>query len=88
MISAIWRVVAATSRAAIWMSAGAPRKPGGALVDHQLRVRQREPLPRRAAGDDHRRGGHAHPEADRAHVGPDVLHRVVDGQPRVGRAAG
>ena len=27
MISAICRVVAATSRAAIWMSEGAPRKP-------------------------------------------------------------
>ena len=40
-----------------------------ALVDHQLRVRQREALARRAARHDHRGGRHAHPEADRRDIG-------------------
>ena len=45
MISAIWRVVASTSRAAIEMSARRPPEAGRALVDHQLRVGKREALP-------------------------------------------
>ena len=61
---------------------------GAPLVDHQLRVREREPLARGAARHDHRRGRHAHPEADRRDVGPHVLHRVVDRHARVRRAAG
>ena len=65
-----------------------PAVAGGALVDHHLRVRERHPLPGRAAGEDHRGRGHAHPDADRAHVRLDVLHRVVDRHAGVGRAAG
>ena len=87
MISAICRVVAATSRAAIWMSE-ARREPGAPLMDHQLRVRKRKPLAGCAARHDHRRGRHAHAEADRRDVGAHVLHRVVDRHARVRGAAG
>ena len=60
----------------------------GALVDHDLRVRQREALAGGAAAEDHRGRRHAHAEADGRDVGLHVLHRVVDRHPRVGRAAG
>ena len=58
------------------------------LVDHDLRVRQGEPPPLGAAGQQDRgaRGGHADAVGrDRA---VDELHRVVDGQRAVDAAAG
>src|SRR6478609_5659388 len=61
---------------------------GGNLVDEDLRVGQRHPLAGGTAGEE--QGAHAHrdADADRLHVGLDELHRVVDRQARVDRAAG
>ena len=57
------------------------------LVDQDLRVRQRHPLPFRAAGEQQRAHAHRDPDADRLHVRLDELHRVVDREARVDRAA-
>ena len=60
----------------------------GDLVDQDLRVRQRHPLALGAAGQQQRAHAHRDADADRLHVGLDVLHRVVDREPRVHRPAG
>src|SRR3954449_5857383 len=58
------------------------------LVDQDLRVGQRHPLVRCAAGE--QQGAHAHrdADADRRHVRLDELHRVVDRETGVDRATG
>ena len=57
-------------------------------MDQDLGVRQRHALARRAARQEQRAHAHRHADADRRHVGLDELHRVVDRQARVHRAAG
>ena len=57
-------------------------------MDQDLRVRQRHALAVRAAGQQQRAHRHRDADADRLHVGLDELHRVVDRQARVDRAAG
>ena len=61
---------------------------GGHLVDEDLGVGQRHPLSRGAAGKQQRAHAHRDADADRLHVGLDELHRVVDRQACVDRAAG
>jgi len=41
-----------------------------------------------SAGEDERTGRHRHAVADGLHVGADVLHRVIDREARMQRAAG
>src|SRR5215471_12513901 len=65
------------------LDAGAPR-----LVDHDPGVGQREALAWRAAGQQDRGRAGRHARAERADVRADELHRVVDRQARIGRAAG
>ena len=60
---------------------------GRALMDEDLRVRQREPLPGRAARQQQRSHAHRNAHADGLDVGLDELHRVVDRQARVDAAA-
>src|SRR3954447_19665106 len=60
----------------------------GDLVDQDLRVGQRHALALRAAGEEQRAHRHRDADADRLHVGLDELHRVVDREARVHRAAG
>ena len=48
------------------------------LVDEHPGVREDEALARRAGREQHRRGRRGLADADRLHVGLDVLHRVVD----------
>src|SRR5579871_5658807 len=57
------------------------------LVQQDARARQRHPLSGRSCCE--QQGGDAHRDAhpDRLHVGPDELHRVVDAEPGVDRAA-
>ena len=57
------------------------------LVDQDLGVRQRHPLSFRAAGEQERAHRHRDADADRLHVRLDELHRVVDREPVVDRAA-
>src|SRR5919106_3092314 len=57
------------------------------LVDQDLGVRQRHPLPCRATREDNRAHAHRDADADRLDVGLDELHRVVDGEARVDLAA-
>ena len=52
------------------------------------RVRQREPLARRAGREQHRGGRGGLAEADGLDVRPDELHRVVDRRQRGERATG
>src|SRR5579883_2581735 len=61
---------------------------GRDLVDQDLRVRQRQPLPLRPAGEEQRTHAHRDPDADRLHVRLDELHRVVDREAGVHRAPG
>ena len=56
-------------------------------MDQDLRVGQRHALALRAAGQQQRAHRHRDADADRLHVGLDELHRVVDRQARVHRAA-
>jgi hypothetical protein len=58
------------------------------LVDEHARVGEHEPLALRAAREQQRAHRHRRAEADRLHVGRDVLHRVVDREARVDDAAG
>ena len=88
MISAIWRGRRGHLARGDLDVGGRSPETGAALVDHQLRVRQREALAGGTAGHDHRRGGHPHSEADRRDVRSNVLHRVVDRHAGIGRAAG
>jgi hypothetical protein len=57
-------------------------------MDQDLRVGQRHPLAGGAAREQQRAHRHRDADADRLHVGLDELHRVVDRQPGVHRAAG
>ena len=75
------------SRAWISMSVTWPWKPAGGLVDQDLRVRRHHPLALLAAGQQQRAHAHRDADADRLHVGLYVLHRVVDREARVDRAA-
>src|SRR5262249_1644356 len=52
------------------------------LVNEDLRVRRRHPLLRGAPAEQQRTHAHRNPDADRLDVGLDVLHRVVDREPR------
>src|SRR4051812_41846014 len=52
---------------------GRASEPAGALVDHDLRVREGVALPRRAAAEDHRAGAHPHAETDRRDVRLHIL---------------
>src|SRR3954451_6890781 len=66
---------------------GRAAEAAGALVDHDLRVRQRVALAGRAAAEDHRPGAHPHAETDRRHIRLDVLHGVIDRHPGIRRPA-
>ena len=87
MISSISRLRLITSRAWISMSVGWPVEARGALVDQDLRVRQRHALPGCSAGEDDGSHRHRHPDADRLNVGLDELDRVVDRESGVDDAA-
>ena len=52
------------------------------LVDQHAGVGEHEALVGRARGEQHRGGRGGLPHADRAHVGPEVLHRVVHREQR------
>jgi hypothetical protein len=60
----------------------------GDLVEQDLRVWQRHSLPLRAAGEEQGAHRHREPDTGRLDVRPDELHRVVDREPGVDRAAG
>ena len=62
--------------------------PGGGLVDHDLRIGQRQALALGAGGQQERahRGGHA--DADGGYVALDILHGVVNGHAGGDGAAG
>src|SRR3954468_1426253 len=62
-------------------------EPGRRLVDQDAAVRQREALARRPAREQQRAHRHRDPAADRRHVRLDELHRVVDREAGVDRAA-
>ena len=70
------------------MSEDWPSKPRGRLVDQDPGVRQREALAVGAAHQQQRAHRHRDPDAHRRHVGLDEVHRVVDRQAGVDRAAG
>src|SRR4051794_17420581 len=57
------------------------------LMDQDLRVRQRHSLVLAAAREQQRAHAHRDADADRLDVGLDELHRVVDREPGVNRAA-
>ena len=61
---------------------------GVRLVDEHSGVGHSQALARRAGGQQHGGRGRRLAHADRAHVGLDELHRVVDGRHRRERAAG
>ncbi len=65
-----------------------PLEARGDLVDQDLRVRQRHALARRPTGQQQRSHRHRDADADGVDVGLDELHRVVDRQARIDRAAG
>ena len=50
-------------------------------------MRQRESLPLRPGGQQQRRHGRGLPDADRAHIRPDKLHRIIDAHSRRDRTA-
>ena len=56
-------------------------------MDQDLPVRQRAALPLRAPGEQNGADRHGDPDAHRAHVRLDELHRVVDREPGVDVAA-
>ena len=56
-------------------------------MDQDSRVRQRHPLSFRAAGEKQRSHAHRDADADRLHVRLDELHRVVDRETGIHRAA-
>ena len=58
------------------------------LMKHQSGVGQGVSLPLGSAGEDDRCRRRRHPHADRVHIRPDVLHRVVDREKRRYRATG
>ncbi len=58
------------------------------LVDKDLRMWQRHPHPRVAAGEQDRSPARGHPGAERGHLGSHVLHGVVDRKGGGQRAAG
>ena len=58
------------------------------LVDEHPGVREDEALARRARREQHRGGRRGLADADRLHVGLDVLHRVVDREQTGDLAAG
>ena len=66
---------------------GLPLGPAPGLVDQDARVGQREALAVGARREQHRAHRRRLADADRLHVGPDELHRVVDREPGRGRAA-
>ena len=59
---------------------GLPAGSAGGLMDHDLRVRQRQALPLGPAGQKHRRHARRQPNADRRDRALDVLHRIINGQ--------
>ena len=61
---------------------------GGGLVDHDLRVGQRDALALGAAGQQKRAHAGRHTDADGGHVTLDVLHGVIDSHSRGHTAAG
>lgn len=60
--------------------AGLTLEASGTLMDHYLGIRRGVPLSGGPGGQNHRRHGCRHPDADRADRGLDALHRVDDGQ--------
>ena len=58
------------------------------LVNHDVGIRQREPLAFRSGAKQHRAHARRHAEAVGRHVAGQELHRVVDRQTRRDRAAG
>ena len=76
------------SRAWISMSVAWPWKPLETWWIRILAFGSAMRLPVRAAGQQQRAHAHRDADADRLHVGLDELHRVVDRQAGVDRAAG
>ena len=76
------------SLAWISMSVAWPWKPAETWWIRIFEFGQRHPLALGAAGQQQRAHAHRDPDADRLHVGLDELHRVVDRQAGVDRAAG
>ena len=66
---------------------GLPLEAAAGLVDEHARVGEHEPLALRTPREQERAHRHGGAEADGLHVGRDVLHRVVDGEPGVDLAA-
>ena len=87
MISSIRRLSAIASRAWISMSVAWPFEAAPQLVDQDLGVRERHPFTLGAGGEQQRTQGHCDTDPDCRDLGFDELHRVVDRQAGVDRAA-
>ena len=88
MISSSRRRRSMTSRAWISMSVAWPWKPDETWWIRIFAFGQRHALALRPAAEQQRAHRHRDADADRRHVRLDELHRVVDRQARVHRAAG
>src|SRR6478672_10686927 len=87
-ISSIRRLTAIVSRSLDLDVARLPLEAAPELVDEDLRVRERHPLPAFAGGKQQRSQRHRDPDAGGRHLRLDELDRVVDGEAGVDRAAG
>src|SRR5439155_22427940 len=88
MISSRRRLTLITSRAWISISVACPSKPPESWCSRIFAFGSATRFPLRAAGQEQGAHRHRDPDTRRLDVGPHELHRVVDREPGVDRAAG